>query len=328
MNTLSQNFASYLPIVSMFGLILTLWIGGMVAVAMRRAARGTKIGARLGFAEEGGEPTRVLRLWYEGREVTTEVTDRNKGLSFTAKLAGFLRSAGIEAPLQSVALGMIGVSSLVFLLAFVFAERLFASFGAVAGLLLITWIILKQRIGRRLATFEAQFIDALELASRSLRAGHPLIGAFRLISDEVPAPVGTLFGSICQRQDLGVSLQAAVRDAALSHGNDDLRLFSTSIAIQLRSGGNLADMMNRLAAVIRERTKLKRRFQTLVAQTQLSKRILVALPILLFVIMNLINPQYMEPLFVTTLGQRLLMGACVSLLLGVWAMNRMVVLRY
>jgi len=328
MNTLSQGIAFYLPIVSMFGLILTLWIGGMVVVAMRRAARGSKIGARLGFGEEGGESTRVLRLWYEGREVTTEVIDRDKGLALKAKLTRFLRSADIETPLQSVALGVIGVSSLVFLLTFVLAERMFASFGAVAALLLVAWIWLKQRISRRLATFEAQFVDALELASRSLRAGHPLIGAFRLISEEIPAPVGTLFGGICQRQDLGVSLQDAVRDAASSHGNDDLRLFSTSIAIQLRSGGNLADMMNRLATVIRERTKLKRRFQTLVAQTQLSKRILVALPILLFVVMNLINPQYMEPMFATTMGQRLLAGACVSLLLGVWAMNRMVVLRY
>ena len=125
-----------------------------------------------------------------------------------------------------------------------------------------------------------------------------------------------------------MSLEAALRQAAAKSTSPDLKLFATSVAIQLRSGGNLASMMEGLSAVIRDRMRLSQRVRVLTAQTQFSKRILAALPLVLFVLLNLINPQYVEPLYATTGGQLLLALAAAGVLLGVYVMNRMAVLRF
>jgi tight adherence protein B len=107
-----------------------------------------------------------------------------------------------------------------------------------------------------------------------------------------------------------------------------MKLFATSVIIQVRSGGNLADMMYRLADVIRDRMRLKRRVRVLTAQTQLSKRVLLALPFLLFGALNLLNPTYMMPLYTTAMGRMLLIIAGTGLILGAWMMNRLSVLKY
>jgi len=323
-----EDNAQTVVIVSAFLLCMCAWAFVVWIWFIRRSSRSQKVGARLGLAEPEGGPTRVLRLWYEGREVTTAVPGQERLPSLVARLREYRNDAGWELPLRSIVLGVTGLTAFVFLLGFVLTGRLLAGVGAAALFLLILWIYLRHTINRRMAAFDGQFVDALELAARSLRAGHPLVGAFRLISEEVPPPVGTLFAGICRQQDLGVGLEDAVQVAASSCGSSDVKLFATSIVIQLRSGGNLADMMERLASVIRDRTRLSRRFQVLTAQTQLSKRILIALPVVLFFVMNAINPKYMEPLYTTPLGQSLLIFAGASLMLGVWAMNRMVVLRY
>src|SRR6185295_2341557 len=156
---------------------------------------------------------------------------------------------------------------------------------------------------RRTALFETQFVDALDIAARSLRAGHPLVGAFRLIAEEIAPPVGSLFAQICQAQELGLSIERAIHEVAKTFNNADVRIFGTSIAIQLRSGGNLADMMDRLAYVMRDRMRLNRRVRVLTAQTQFSKRILAALPIFIFVALNTLNPGYMQPLYTTEMGK-------------------------
>jgi tight adherence protein B len=204
------------------------------------------------------------------------------------------------------------------------ALTLLAGFAVLAGF----WIYLKQKVDRVVTAFEQQFVDALELAARSLRAGHPLIASFRIIADEVAAPVGTMFQRICQQQAVGISLEQSLREAAAATSSPDMKLFATSVAIQLRSGGNLADMMDRLSAVVRGRMWLTRRVRVLTAQTQLSKRLLLVLPALLFGVLTLLNPGYMHPLYATATGRVLLVVAGLSLLFGAWLMSRMAVLKY
>jgi tight adherence protein B len=187
-------------------------------------------------------------------------------------------------------------------------------------------------VGRRIrvrgAQFERQFIHALELAARSLRAGHPLLGAFQLISEELDEPVRTTFTEICQQHSMGVNLEGALERVAQASTSQDLRLFATSVAIQLRSGGNLADMMERLSFVIRDRLRLGRRIRILTSQTQFSKRILVGMPFALFLVLNLVNPQYVGTLYSTHQGQILLGVASVMMVLGILTMNRMAKLKY
>jgi tight adherence protein B len=171
-------------------------------------------------------------------------------------------------------------------------------------------------------------VDALDLSARSLRVGHPLVAAFRLISEEIAPPVNTIFSEICQQQALGVSLEEALHNVAEESTSGDLKLFATSVIIQLRSGGNLAEMMERVAIVIRERMRLSRRVRVLTAQTQFSKRVLLALPFFIFLVLNVINPKYMAPLYSTPDGRILMSIGAAGLVMGAWIMNRMAVLRY
>lgn len=107
-----------------------------------------------------------------------------------------------------------------------------------------------------------------------------------------------------------------------------MKLFATSVATQMHSGGNLADMMDRLATVIRDRIRLTQRIRVLVAQTEFSKRCLIALPFFVFIMINAINPQYMEPLYTTSMGQVLMGVTIANLLVGTWVMNILSKLKY
>src|SRR5262249_2927646 len=115
----------------------------------------------------------------------------------------------------------------------------------------------------------------------------------------------------------------ALRRTAQLTRNADMQLFSASLAIHMRTGGNLAEVMHSLAFVIRERMRLGRRFKVLIAQTTISKRILIGLPFVLFALLNLVGPEYMDPMFSTDIGRALLGASCVGVLLGWAVMNRM-----
>jgi len=327
MVVLPDNALELTIILSAFCFVLSLWGLGVWLWSFRRSSRTQKVERRLGLSALGDVPGRELSLWRDGKEVTTSVPhERHRG-SLSARLEEIREGTGWSSPLHSLVLGLSGVSTLACLVTFTLTGRLLAGAGVAVAIIVIFWIYVKHQVARRATEFDMQFVDALELAARSLRAGHPLIGGFQLAAEEIPAPVGRVFADICQQQELGVSFEDALRQAA-ERANADMKLFATSVIIQLESGGNLADMMSRLAVVIRDRIKLSRHVRVLTAQTQLSKRILLALPFILFVLLNALNPGYMEPLYTTTAGKGMLLGAGLSLMLGVWTMSRLLVLRY
>ncbi len=311
-----------------FGTVMAVWIIGMMIWMYRRSRHARKVEHRLGLPEEHPEGTRVLRLWHDGEEVTTTVSNTVQRLSFKDRLDKTFRNAGWRSPTRTVLMGLAGFMFLAATATLALTSNWVASIMISASVLLLFWIYTKQRISRRESLFERQFVEAIGLASRSLHAGHPLTGAFRLISEEVSAPVGNLFEDICQQQSLGVSLETALRNIAARSDSSDMKMFATSVMMQLRSGGNLADMMERLADVIRDRMRLNRRVKVLTAQTQFSKRVLLALPILVFAILNTMNPNYMEPLYTTAEGKLMLAIGGAALLLGAWIMNKMADVKY
>jgi tight adherence protein B len=149
-----------------------------------------------------------------------------------------------------------------------------------------------------------------------------------LISEEIDEPLGLVFGQIFQEQALGVDLRESLQKAATAAGNPDLKLFATSVGIQLRTGGNLAKLMDTLADVMRVRMQLHRRVRVLTAQAHMSKQILIGLPIFMFVLMNIIAADYMSALFTTWLGRTMLMGTVINIVIGSWIMGKLSVLRY
>jgi len=307
-----------------FGLVLSIWLVAVLmwTIARKRHAAAVEERLKLVPPHVNGDGTgRILRLWRDGQEATTVVAGDSQRNSPAARLRKFCAAAGLSSPLPNLLLRLLGFIGLTAAVAYVISGSGVAAAISPVGLLIVLYIYLTSSVARRRATLDRQLIDAMDLAARSLRVGHPLVGAFRLISEEVPAPIGPLFGEVCQQQQLGMAMDQSLREVADRHDSEDLKFFATSVVIQLRSGGNLADMMERMANVMRERGRLARRVKVLTAQTQLSKRILLALPFFVFILLTIVNPTYMHPLYVTTLGQMVIAAAGVGLLLGWMMMN-------
>ena len=324
----SLDIMTLLYATTVFGLVLSVWALVLLLWLIHRRSRAVKREIRLGLLEEDAGRPRVLRLWRDGTEATTVVADTKVARSWGERLRSLPRQAGWEVPIQSLVLGLVGAALLVFIVTLAVSGSFLAAAAGPVAVVLVFWVYLKHRISRWVARFERQFAEALELIARSLRAGHPLLGAFRFVAEQMRPPASTLFADICQQQALGASLEESLQTVARTSTSEDLRLFATSVSIQLRSGGNLADMMDRLASVIRQRMKMSRRVRIITAQTQFSKRILFVLPVAVLVGLSLLKPQYMEPLYSTRVGLILIGSAVMSLLFGGWLMNRMAVVRY
>ncbi len=309
---------------SAFALVLAMWGMGLILYGRRKVAQEEAVRARLRGSETVTAGARTLRVFHEGDEQTILVPGQSRGPGLWARLEERRVAAHLAMPLERLLLLVLMGSAAVALAMFAYTGQWFAALLCAAGVPFGTFIYTNMRMGKRATVFDRQLIDALDLATRALRAGHPLSGSFQLVAEEIPAPVGTLFGEMCQQQELGLPMDDALRQAALKSRSDDMRLLSATLSINIRTGGNLADVMGGLAKVIRERNRLGRRFKSMFAQTQMSKQILMGMPFAALLGLQLIGPEYMDPLYSTTAGNLLLVGAGVMLFLGWLTMNYMV----
>lgn len=315
-------------VAAVFVLCLSIWLGLVLLWSARRVAKQKRMEQRLGIVAGGDGESRVLHLWHDGGEATTVVQGARVRARLSKRLQRAFHEAGFHLPVTVVFamlfLAMVGVTAV----AYAFIGNLLLAIVCGIAPALCFRMYVNSRVERRAALFERQFVDAMQLASRSLRSGHPLMGAFQLIAEELPPPVSELFSEICQHHELGASLEDSLAQAAAATQTPDVKLFAASVAIQVRSGGSLADMMERLSAVVRDRMRIVRKTRTLSAQTQLSKRVLIVLPIAMFLLLNFIAKDYMETFYTTFAGNVLLGVAAAGLLLGGWLMNRLAVVKY
>ncbi len=315
-------------LIAVFALVFSLWCCCVFAWLGVYLGRLKKIQQRLGLAKiEATDESKMLRLWRDSQESSRE--GRITELSMLKKkLRRLANDAGWHVPINTILLGLGGVSLLTAVIGYVFTGSTLVAIACVLVIVSGFSAYTGRRINKRAALFETQLVEALGIAARSLRAGHPLSGSFQLVSEEIGPPLGDIFYRICQEQALGLDIKDSIRMVAADTSNAELRLFATAVAIQLQSGGNLADLMDSLQGVIRTRIKLTRRVRILTAQTNLSARILIALPILLFFLLNIISPKYMAPLYTTTTGGYVLALTIVSVLAGWLIMKRLSVIRF
>src|ERR1051325_3339028 len=157
---------------------------------------------------------------------------------------------------------------------------------------LLPLLVLKFKRGRRQKKFGAQFPDALDIIVRSLRAGHPVPVAINMVTREMADPVGTEFGIVSDEVTYGADLETAMRNLYFRIGQDDLPLFVTAVAIQTSTGGNLGEILENLSAVIRQRFKMRRKIRALASEGRASAMILSSLPIIMFLVIQIITPEF------------------------------------
>src|SRR5581483_7474893 len=187
--------------------------------------------------------------------------------------------------------------------------------GGVLGLL-SPFVWLKYRAARRMARFEEQFPEALDLLSRAIRAGHAFQTAMGMAADELPDPVGPEFKRAFDQQNFGLPLKDALNQLAERVALLDVRFFVTAVTIQRETGGNLAEILDNLAHVVRERFKILRQVRVHTAHGRFTGYVLLALPAALAVALSYINPDFMGPLFRERMGQLMIVGGLVLQTIG------------
>jgi tight adherence protein B len=208
-----------------------------------------------------------------------------------------------------------------------FALIVFAALMATRGDLLEAWggglfcctllplLVLKFKRGRRQKRFGAQFPDALDIIVRSLRAGHPVPIAIGMVAREMPDPIGSEFGTVADEITYGADLETAMRNLYFRIGQEDLPLFVTAVAIQSSTGGNLGEILQNLSGVIRQRFKMRRKIRALASEGRASAMILSSLPIVIFLLVQVVTPDFYASVWHESLTKLAL--ACAGTWMGI-----------
>ncbi|MEK9776636.1 MAG: type II secretion system F family protein [Quisquiliibacterium sp.] len=234
------------------------------------------------------------------------------GFEFSVGQFGFLTLI-VSAAFFLVPLA-IGVS---FLVAVVFA---------LIGAALPMLMLLAAR-SRRLAKFEQQLPDALDLMSRALRAGHAFGAALQMVGSEAAEPIASEFSEAFEEINYGVSLNDAMLNLSTRVPSIDMRYFVVSVILQRETGGNLAELLNKLSHLIRERFKLLGKVRVLAAEGKLSAYILIALPFATAGLLLMVNPGSLAVLWTDPVGLNAIYAALVLIVLGAFWMYRIVNIR-
>jgi tight adherence protein B len=181
---------------------------------------------------------------------------------------------------------------------------------------------------RRMRKFEEQFPEALDLLSRALKAGHAFTTGIDMVATEMPDPVGPEFRLLYDQQNFGMPLTDALKTFSERIPVLDARFFVTAVLIQRESGGNLSEVLDNLAHVIRERFRVKRQMRVISAHGRITGWILVALPPTLGIVLMSVNPEHRRTMFGDPLGIQMIAGAIVLQIIGTLIIRKIVNVEY
>lgn len=185
-------------------------------------------------------------------------------------------------------------------------------------------IILKRRINARVRKFSEHFPIALDVIVRGVRSGLPVSESLKIVANEVPDPVGSEIERLIVGASLGQSMEDGLRQMAMRVPSQDVNFFRTVLSIQQKTGGNLAETLENLSNVLRERKKMKLKIRALSSEARMSAIIVGSLPFIVAGLVYLLRPDYITIMFVDSRGQYLLLGGMVWMSFGILMMRKMV----
>jgi tight adherence protein B len=231
-------------------------------------------------------------------------------------LAEWIGQSGMKASVSAVLLTAAIAGVIIAFATAIFSRAPLSMLGGFAVGASLPFLVLRIKRGRRLHAFEEQFPEALDLIGRALKAGHAFATGMKMVADEMPEPVGPEFRKSFDEQNFGLPLKDALENLTMRIPLLDVRFFATAVLIQRETGGNLAEILDNLAHVVRERFKILRQVRVYTAHGRLTGYVLLALPAFLSVALMFINPEHMNLLFRERMGQMMLMAAIVMQTFG------------
>ncbi len=187
------------------------------------------------------------------------------------------------------------------------------------------WLVLRRK--KRIKKFVAQMPDAMELVARALRAGHGLASGLHVVAEEMPPPISHEFGRVFEEQNLGIPLEDAMRGLSERIPTMDVRFFVTAVIIQRATGGDLAEVLDKIGRLIRERFQILGQVQALTGEGRISGTVLLAMPPALLAFCYAMNPDYAGLLFSTEIGKKMLIVTAVLQIIGAVAIKKIVTIK-
>jgi tight adherence protein B len=308
-----------LVLLAVFVATIALLVAAYMYINRRRLEAANDTLARLATTDEERRAISILKgaqvggAGLLGRLLT--------GRSYTESLSEELRRASVSmSPAGFVQVCIVTVVAGVVLGTMVGSAIFSAVFGAIGAVLPFIWLKRKQR--KRLAAFQAQLPDAIDMLVSAMKAGYSFQAAMNFIGEETPAPLGPEFARFYDEQRLGIDVRSALLSLQTRVDSMDLKMFVTAVLVQRESGGNLGEVLANISDIMRERFALEGELETLTAESRLSARILALLPLLVFLGMFALNPTFMRPMLEQAAGQVMLILAGVSVAVGYLMMVR------
>jgi tight adherence protein B len=318
-----------LVVVGVFVGVLAIIIGAYVLLvvrpedqassAVRRRLKGSRPRIAKADIEKTDEPLStlgplevVLRRW-TGLSAPLQMMIEHSGLQLTVGKLVLL--CGFCATVTAAVIRLLTPYTIPALIA-----------GACVGAVPVLWVRHKAR--KRLALFEEQFPEAIDLVARALRAGHALPTALQMAGEEMPDPVGTEFRLLFEQQNYGLSMTEALRAFGERVPLLDARFFVTAVQTQREMGGNLSEVLDKLSAVIRERFKVKRQVRAVSAHGRITGWVLGFLPPAVASVLFILSPTHIRLLVDDVIGIYMVVAAMILQVIGVLIIRRIVDVEY
>jgi tight adherence protein B len=301
-----------------FGIVLAIILGVYWLLVVRpETARESAVVARIGTTAKAAKVAALLK--------------RPERLSEMHSLDYLLARAGrVVDPLQrTIEQSGLKITPGTLVLASALTVHLTLVAAVVAAL--AAWIpysYVRYTRNQRLLKFEEQFPEAIDLLSRALRAGHAITTGLSMVADELPAPIGPEFQTLYDQQNYGLPLSQALKNFADRVVILDARFFVTAVLTQRESGGNLSEVLDNLASIIRDRFKVKRQVRVISAHGRITGWVLSAMPASLGLFFAITNPEKYATFYRDPLGMQMIFGALFLQLIGVLVIKKIVNIEY
>ncbi|GFO64450.1 type II secretion system F family protein [Geomonas paludis] len=310
--------------VTLLLVFISVFVGTFPLVAAVRATRQAhqirrrvrKLAVSAGVRDEGSD--------YALLRETTVVEQVLARLPITRSIKTQVDLSGVQLSTTQFLLLVVMAWVTGFVVLYIWKESMAAAFLAALAFGALPFAYIVKAKHRRNELFAEQLPDALTMVSRSLRAGHSLAAAVELVGQELPEPVGGLFRQAYEQQKLGVRMVECLLSLKAKIESPDFNFFITIIRINRESGGNLSEILDKLADTLRARLQIRRQVDVLTAEGRISGHILVALPAAMFVVFYLLRPGYLDVFFTEGICQYLLGAAVLGQVAGYLMIRRIV----
>ena len=298
------------------GVVMGVYLGAMWLFSR---LEGRKLARRLREVGESPDAPDAALVMDQPEGPLPRLDELVKRTAVGSRLSRLIEQSGIRTTPSAVLVMSLCSAMLTAAIAAWFVRHPLAPVVAVPIGLVLPFAWLVNRRSSRFKQFEEQFPEALDLLSRAIRAGHAFQTALGMVGDELTAPVGPEFKKTFERQNFGLPLRDAMDELSERVTLLDVRFFVTAVAIQRETGGNLAEILDNLAHVVRERFKIRRQVRVHTAHGRFTGYVLLALPAALGVALSFISPEHMKLLFQERMGQMMLIAAMVMQTVGyIW----------